>query len=161
MPSFFALSARLSRMPVPGKAMTVNRQHLKHRVVALERRRLVCALPVWPEGNLRHLAAIGPLGGDKLYALGGSPVQQHHCGASNPFPYIFNVGDAAIVLGVAILILDQTVVVFTLSIASSMMVAAILTGAGERVAVLSEGASHPVNHCAHADRAAQVAVDDD
>jgi signal peptidase II len=30
-----------------------------------------------------------------------------HWGASDPFPYVFNMGDAAVVFGVALLILDQ------------------------------------------------------
>ena len=80
MPSFFALSARLSWMPVPGKTHDADRQHFEHCVVALERRGLGVLGPVGLEGDLRHLAVVGPAGGDQLGALRRAAMQQHHVG---------------------------------------------------------------------------------
>src|SRR5436190_23615012 len=69
MPSLRALSARFSWMPVPGATSTPIGNTLQHGVVPLERRGLGVASPVGPEGDLRHLAVIGPAGGDALAAL--------------------------------------------------------------------------------------------
>ena len=66
MPSFLALSARLSWMPVPGKTMTPIGSTSSICVVALERRRLGVLGPVGLEGDLRHLAVVGPFGGDAV-----------------------------------------------------------------------------------------------
>src|SRR4051812_27068750 len=41
-----------------------DRHRIEHAVVALERRRLAVAIPVRLEGDLRHLAIVGPAGGD-------------------------------------------------------------------------------------------------
>jgi hypothetical protein len=46
-----------------------DRQHLEHRVVAFEGRCLGVPRPVGLEGDLRHLAVIGPFGGDAFGAL--------------------------------------------------------------------------------------------
>ena len=67
-------------MPEPGNDQDADRQRLEHRVVALERRGLGVLGPVGLEGDLRHLAVIGPAGGDALGALRRSAVQEHHVG---------------------------------------------------------------------------------
>jgi hypothetical protein len=55
-------------------------QTFEQLVVALERRRLGVPRPVRLEDNLRHVAGIGPAGGDLLGAAGIAAVQQHHIG---------------------------------------------------------------------------------
>ena len=80
IPSFLALSARLSWMPVPGKTMTPIGSTSSICVVALERRGLGVLRPVGLEGDLRNLSVVGPLGGDQFGALGRSAMQQHHVG---------------------------------------------------------------------------------
>ena len=56
--------------PGARKDQHADRQDIQHRVVALERGRAAVLGPVGPEGDLRHLAVIGPAGGDKFRALG-------------------------------------------------------------------------------------------
>ena len=53
-------------------------QHIEHPVVALEGCRLGVPGPIGLEGDLRHLAIVGPAGGDALGALGRAAMQQHH-----------------------------------------------------------------------------------
>ena len=67
-------------MPVPGKTMTPIGSTSSICVVAFERRRLGVLGPVGLEGDLRHLAVVGPFGGDEFGALRRSAVQQHHVG---------------------------------------------------------------------------------
>lgn len=47
-----------------------DRQDIQHCVVALERGRAAVLGPVGPEGDLGHLAVIGPAGGNEFRALG-------------------------------------------------------------------------------------------
>ena len=56
-------------MPVPGKTMTPIGSTSSICVVALERRCLGVLGPVGLEGDLRHLAVVGPFGGDEFGAL--------------------------------------------------------------------------------------------
>jgi hypothetical protein len=53
---------------------------LEHAVVALERSRLAVGGPVGLEGDLRHLAVIGPAGGGFLGAFRRAAMDQHHVG---------------------------------------------------------------------------------
>jgi hypothetical protein len=46
-----------------------DRQHVENLVVAFERRGLGVLGPVGLEGDLRHLAVVGPFGGDEFGAL--------------------------------------------------------------------------------------------
>src|SRR3546814_4774823 len=53
-------------------------QDVEHLVVALKRCCLGVLRPVGLEGDLRHVAMIGPTCGDALGALWAAAVQQHH-----------------------------------------------------------------------------------
>ena len=67
-------------MPEPGKTMTP--AGMTDSIWSLRRngRRLGVPVPVGLEGDLRHLAAFGPAGGDALGAARAAAVQQHHVG---------------------------------------------------------------------------------
>ena len=67
-------------MPEPGNTMTPIGSTFEHPIVALERRGLGVPGPVRLEGDLRHLAVVGPAGGDALGALRRTAMQQHHVG---------------------------------------------------------------------------------
>ena len=74
------LVGEVAWMPVPGKTRAPVGKAASICVVALERRGLGVLRPVRLEGDLRHLAVIGPAGGDALGALRRSAVQEHHVG---------------------------------------------------------------------------------
>jgi len=52
----------------------------QHLIVALERRGFGVFGPVGLEGDLRHLADVGPARGDLFGAFGRTAVHQHHVG---------------------------------------------------------------------------------
>lgn len=56
--------------PAARKEQNADRQNVQHRVVALERGRAAVLGPVGSEGDLGHLAVIGPAGGDEFSTLG-------------------------------------------------------------------------------------------
>jgi len=64
--------------PGAGEDEDADRQHIQHGVVALEGRGLTVLRPVGPEGHLRHLAVIGPAGGDQFGSLRRAAMQEHH-----------------------------------------------------------------------------------
>jgi len=57
-----------------------DRQYLQHRVVTLEGRGLGVLRPIGLEGDLRHLAMVGPASSDFFGAFRTAAVQQHHVG---------------------------------------------------------------------------------
>lgn len=58
-----------------GEDQHADRQHNEHRVVALEGRAAAVIAPVGAEGQLRHLALIGPAGGNQFGLLGRSALK--------------------------------------------------------------------------------------
>jgi len=68
MPSFFALSARLSWIPVPGQTTTPIGRASNIASFRLKGAALACFV-LGPEDDLRHLAVIGPSGSDALGAF--------------------------------------------------------------------------------------------
>ena len=68
MPSFTALSTRLSVMPEPGNAMTPLGRRFEQLVVAPERSGPSVCVPVRLAHHLVHAVAFGPLRGDVLDA---------------------------------------------------------------------------------------------
>src|SRR5664279_624308 len=61
-----------------GEDHDADRQHVEHLIVALEGCCLGMLGPIRLEGDLRHLAVVGPASGDTLGALRRTAVQQHH-----------------------------------------------------------------------------------
>lgn len=57
-----------------------DRHGIEHPVVALEGRGLGVFRPVGLEGDLRHLAVVGPGGGDAFGAFWRSAMQEYHVG---------------------------------------------------------------------------------
>ena len=65
-----------SVMPEPGKDDQAVGHHREKLVVAAERSRLVVPVPVRLEGDLGHLAVLGPAGGDALGAAWAPPCSR-------------------------------------------------------------------------------------
>ena len=76
-PIFFTLSATLAEIPLPGNATTPIGSASSRQSLRLNGRGAAVARPVELEDHLRHLALIGPAGGDLLSALGTAALQQH------------------------------------------------------------------------------------
>lgn len=67
---FAGLVGKVLLDPGSREDQDADRQDVQYRVVAFERGRAAVLGPVGPEGDLRHLAVIGPAGGDEFRSLG-------------------------------------------------------------------------------------------
>ncbi len=71
---FFRLVGQVGGDAGAGKNDDADGQDVQHLVIALERGGFGVAGPVGLEGDLRHLAAVGPAGGDAFGASGAAAV---------------------------------------------------------------------------------------
>ncbi len=80
IPSFLALSSRFSWVAVPGNTITPIGRTSSIASLRLNGAPFGVPGPIRLESDLRHLAVVGPAGGDAFGALRRAAVQQHHVG---------------------------------------------------------------------------------
>ena len=85
-------------MPEPGKTMTPAGTMSSMRSLRLKGAALPSRGPVGLEGDLRHLAIIGPAGGGSLGAFWRTAMDQHHVGMLGE--HLIEHGPDALMIGV-------------------------------------------------------------
>jgi Zn-dependent peptidase ImmA (M78 family) len=84
MPSFLALSARFSWMPLPGKTRTPTGSTSSMASLRLKGAALACLVQSGLKATCVTLAGFGPFGGDEFGALGAATVEKDHVGILGP-----------------------------------------------------------------------------